>query len=78
MVWCVMNMAKYRNSSNKIYSKYEDLLVQTICTFEMIKDVYYPNLTDAAQKIVNFYSNAENVIPFARQLEKDLQNRDSF
>ena len=78
VVWCVMNMAKYRNSSNKIYSKYEDLLVQTICTFEMIKDVYYPNLTDAAQKIVNFYSDAENVIPFARQLEKDLQNRDSF
>ena len=78
VVWCVMNMAKHRNSSNKIYSKYEDLLVQTICTFEMIKDVYYPNLTDAAQKIVNFYSDAENVIPFARQLEKDLQNRDSF
>lgn len=78
VVWCVMNMAKHRNSSNKIYSKYEDLLVQTICTFEMIKDVYYPDLTDAAQKTVNFYSDAENVIPFARQLEKDLQNQDSF
>lgn len=78
VVWCVMNMAKHRNSSNKIYSKYEDLLVQTICTFEMIKDVYYPDLTDAAQKTANFYSDAENVIPFARQLEKDLQNQDSF
>lgn len=78
VVWCVMNMAKHRNSSNKIYSKYEDLLAQTICTFEMIKDVYYPDLTDAAQKTVNFYSDAENVIPFARQLEKDLQNRDSL
>lgn len=78
VVWCVMNMAKHRNSSSKIYSKYEDLLVQTICTFEMIKDVYYPDLTDAAQKTVNFYSDVENVIPFARQLEKDLQKRDSF
>ena len=28
-------LTKYRNSSNKIYSKYEDLLVQTICTFEL-------------------------------------------
>lgn len=78
VVWCVMNMAKYRNSSNKIYSKYEDLLVQTICTFEVIKDVYSPNLTDMAQKIVNFYSDANNAIPFVRQLEKDFQNRDSI
>lgn len=78
VAWCVMNMAKYRNSSKKINSKYEDLLVQTICTFEIIKDVYCPNLTDAAQKIVNFYSDAEKVIPFARKLEKDLQNRNFF
>ena len=70
VVWCVMNMAKYRNSSNKIYSKYEDLLVQTICTFEMIKDIHCSNLSDETQKIVSFYSDEQKVIPFARQLEE--------
>lgn len=77
VVWCVMNMTKYRNSSNKIYSKYEDLLVQTICTFEMIKDVYYSYLTNKAQEIIDFYSNAEKAIPFVHQLEHDLKPDDS-
>ena len=31
VVWCVMNMAKYRNCSHKICNKYEDLLTLSIC-----------------------------------------------
>lgn len=73
--WCVMNMAKNQNTSKKIYSKYEDLLVQTICTFEMIKDIYYSDLTDKSQEIVDFYSDEKKVIPFARQLEENLQKQ---
>lgn len=73
IAWCVMNMARHRNKSDKIRSKYEDLLVQTICTFQMIKDVYYSYLTNTAQKIVDFYSDLEKVIPFSRQLENSLR-----
>lgn len=69
LAWCVMNMARDRDKSDKICSKYEDLLVQTICTFQMIKDVYYSNLTNKAQKIVDFYSDLEKAIPFSQQLE---------
>ena len=73
VTWCVINVAKYRNKSEKICSKYEDLLVQTICTFQMIKDIYYTHLTNTAQKVVNFYSDAEKVIPYTHQLERQLK-----
>ena len=73
VIWCVMNVAKYRDKSEKICSKYENLLAQTICTFQMIKDIYYPHLTNTAQKVVNFYSDAEKVIPFTHQLERQLK-----
>lgn len=73
IIWCVMNMAKHRNKSNKIHNKYEDLLAQTICTFQMIKDVYYSYLTNTAQKIVDFYADLEKAIPFSQQLENNLR-----
>lgn len=73
ITWCIMNIAKHRNKSDKICSKYEDLLVQTICTFQTIKDIYYSYLTDTAQEIVDFYSDPEKIIPFSQQLENGLR-----
>lgn len=77
VAWCVLNTAKYRDKLPKICSKYEDLLAQTICTFQMIRAVYFPYLTDSAQKIVNFYSDEKKAIPFAYKLEKELKDRKS-
>ena len=42
---------------------------------EMIKDIYYSDLTDKSQEIVDFYSDEKKVIPFARQLEENLQKQ---
>lgn len=74
IAWCVMNMAKQQNASEKIYKKYEDLLVQTIYTFQLIKYNYYSCLTDMSQKIVDFYSDTQKAVQFAHQLEQELVN----
>ena len=74
VVWCVMNMAKYRNCSHKICNKYEDLLTLSICTFQIIKNVYDFNLTEKTRKLVDFYSDVEQVIPFVHQLERELKS----
>ena len=42
-----------------------------------IKDVYYSYLTNKAQEIIDFYSDAEKAIPFVHQLEHDLKPDDS-
>lgn len=74
VAWCVMNIAKHRNHSDKICGKYEDLLVQTICTFQMIRDIYYSHLTNTSQGIVDFYADSEKAIPFVHQLEQKLKS----
>lgn len=74
VVWCVMNMAKYRNCSHKICNKYEDLLTLSICTFQIIKNVYDFKLTEKTRKLVDFYSDVEQVIPFVHQFEKELES----
>lgn len=74
--WCVMNMAKHRNKSNKIFSKYEDLLIYTIYTFKTIKKIYYSYLTDAAKETVDFYSDEEKAVPFIQQLEQNFKDDD--
>ena len=74
-IWCVMNMASYRDKHDriKIYNKYEDLFAQTVCTFQIIKDIHYSLLTETAREIVDFYSDNDKVIPFAYQLEQKLK-----
>lgn len=76
VAWCVMNMAKHRNKSNKIFSKYEDLLIYTIYTFKTIKKIYYSYLTDAAKETVDFYSDEEKAVPFIQQLEQNFKDDD--
>ena len=46
----------------------------TICTFQIIKNVYDFKLTDKTRKLVDFYSDDEQVIPFVHQLERDLKS----
>lgn len=75
VAWCVMNIARYRDVSLSIFEKYDDLLVQALCTFKIIKDTYYRMLPDCLQKIIDFYSNPEQALVFAHQLEHDLKEK---
>lgn len=40
----------------------------------IIKNVYDFKLTDKTRKLVDFYSDVEQVIPFVHQLEKELES----
>lgn len=73
VAWSIMNIAKYRESSPYICAKYEELLIQTLCTFDTIKNIHYHILSSSSQKIVDFYSDSKKAIPFAHQLEQQLK-----
>lgn len=72
--WSIINIAKHREASPRTCNKYEDLFVETVCTFQIIKDVYYHLLPESSRKIVDFYSDASNSVSFAHQLEQTLKS----
>lgn len=57
LLWCILNVKTYKNTRQDIFEKYNDLMVQTIMTFKMIKEVYLQFLAERDQKVICQYSD---------------------
>lgn len=70
--WILSNIKENIEKNEKLLQKYDDLFYRTILSFIRIKDDHIQQLSDDAQKIVNFYSNIESVEQFR---EKYLERK---
>lgn len=57
LLWCILNARTYKNKRQDIFEKYSDLMVQTIMTFKMVKEVYLRFLPEKDQKVICQYSD---------------------
>lgn len=73
--WILFNMKENIGRNKELFEKYDDLFHRTILSFIRIKDDHIQQLSDEAQKIVNFYSNIESVEQFR---EKYLEQNSSI